>query len=57
MENSERIEELLFSLNRETGTTLVVVTHNPELAEKTGRIIRLKGGKLLSDERVLSKSR
>lgn len=53
MENSERIEDLLFSLNREAGTTLVVVTHNPELAEKTGRIIRLKGGRLVSDERVL----
>jgi putative ABC transport system ATP-binding protein len=52
MENSERIEDLLFSLNREAGTTLVVVTHNPELAEKTGRIIRLKGGRLVSDERT-----
>jgi putative ABC transport system ATP-binding protein len=48
-ENSERIEELLFSLNREAGTTLVVVTHNMELANKTGRIILLKGGKLISD--------
>jgi putative ABC transport system ATP-binding protein len=48
-ENSERIEELLFSLNREAGTTLVVVTHNMELANKTGRIIQLKGGKLVSD--------
>ena len=48
-ENSERIEELLFDLNREAGTTLVVVTHNMELANKTGRIIQLKGGKLISD--------
>lgn len=48
-ENSERIEELLFALNREAGTTLVVVTHNMELANKTGRIIQLKGGKLISD--------
>ena len=48
-ENSERIEELLFALNREAGTTLVVVTHNLELANKTGRIILLKGGKLISD--------
>jgi putative ABC transport system ATP-binding protein len=49
-ENSERIEDLLFSLNREAGTTLVVVTHNLELAEKTERIISLKGGKLVSDQ-------
>jgi putative ABC transport system ATP-binding protein len=51
-ENSEKIEGLLFDLNREAGTTLVVVTHNPDLAEKTGRIIRLKGGRLISDEIV-----
>jgi putative ABC transport system ATP-binding protein len=49
-ENSELIERLLFDLNREAGTTLVVVTHNPELAAKTGRIISLKGGKVISDE-------
>jgi putative ABC transport system ATP-binding protein len=48
-ENSELIERLLFELNREAGTTLVVVTHNPELAVKTGRIIALKGGKVISD--------
>jgi putative ABC transport system ATP-binding protein len=48
-ENSELIERLLFDLNREAGTTLVVVTHNPELADKTGRIIALKGGKVISD--------
>lgn len=48
-ENSELIERLLFDLNREAGTTLVVVTHNPELAAKTGRIISLKGGRVISD--------
>jgi putative ABC transport system ATP-binding protein len=48
-ENSQLIEELLFDLNREAGTTLVIVTHNPELAEKTGRIISLKGGKIVSN--------
>ena len=48
-ENSELIEKLLFDLNREAGTTLIVVTHNPELAAKTGRIIALKGGKVISD--------
>ncbi|MGL6269436.1 MAG: ABC transporter ATP-binding protein [Chitinophagaceae bacterium] len=49
-ENSEKIESLLFDLNREAGTTLVVVTHNLDLAAKTGRIIKMKGGKLISDE-------
>ncbi len=43
------VEDLLFELNREKGTTLVVVTHDLELAEKTQRIIRLKGGNLIED--------
>ena len=41
---------LLFALNREARTTLVLVTHNLELAQKTQRIIRLKGGSVIADE-------
>ncbi|HUH19158.1 MAG TPA: ABC transporter ATP-binding protein [Albibacterium sp.] len=48
-ETGERVERLLFDLNREAGTTLVLVTHDLELAAKTQRVIRLKGGKLLSN--------
>ncbi|UOR05642.1 ABC transporter ATP-binding protein [Hymenobacter aerilatus] len=48
-ETSATVEELLFELNREAGTTLVLVTHDPELANKTQRVIRLKGGQLVSD--------
>jgi putative ABC transport system ATP-binding protein len=48
-ETSEKIENLLFDLNKEAGTTLVLVTHNAELASRTGRIIRLKGGRMASD--------
>jgi putative ABC transport system ATP-binding protein len=48
-ETSEKIENLIFDLNKEAGTTLVVVTHNSDLASRTGRIIRLKGGRLISD--------
>ncbi len=44
--------ELIFSLNREKGTTLVLVTHDLELARMTQRILRLKGGQLMSDERT-----
>src|SRR5215831_7468419 len=51
-ETSERIVNLLFDLNKEAGTTLVIVTHNPELAARTQRIIRLKGGSIVSDEQV-----
>lgn len=46
-ETGKKVEELLFSLNKELGTTLVLVTHNLELAGKTGRTLRLKGGKVI----------
>ena len=36
--------ENLFALNAEAGTALVLVTHDPELAARAQRIIRLKGG-------------
>ena len=48
-ETGQKIEKLLFELNREAGTTLVLVTHDNELAEKTDRVISLKGGKIVSD--------
>lgn len=49
-ETSEKVVRLLFDLNKEAGTTLVVVTHDLELAAKTQRILRIKGGKLIADE-------
>ena len=49
-ETSEKIVDLIFGLNREAGTTLVLVTHNSELAAKTQRIIHLKRGQIFSDE-------
>jgi len=45
----QNIEELMFDLNKEKGTTLVIVTHDLSLAEKTGRILKLKGGKVIQD--------
>jgi len=51
-ETSEKVVKLLFDLNREAGTTLILVTHDLELASKTQRIIRIKGGHLVSDERT-----
>jgi putative ABC transport system ATP-binding protein len=44
--------DLIFGLNRERGTTLVLVTHDLELARRTQRIIRLRGGTVAADERV-----
>ena len=49
-ENSSKVVELLFELNEEFGTALVLVTHNLELAQLTQRIIRLRSGKIVSDE-------
>lgn len=46
-ETSQKVEDLLFKLNEESGTTLVIVTHDLTLAAKTNRIIRLKGGKIV----------
>jgi putative ABC transport system ATP-binding protein len=50
-ETSEKVIDLLFDLNREAGTTLIIVTHNLELASQTGRTIRLRGGILVADEK------
>ncbi|MBE7170704.1 MAG: ABC transporter ATP-binding protein [Williamsia sp.] len=49
-ETSEKIVQLLFDLNREAGTTLILVTHDGELAAKTGRIVRIRGGSIVADE-------
>ena len=49
-DTGSHVEELLFELNREAGTTLVIVTHDAELAGKTQRIIRLKGGRIITDQ-------
>lgn len=56
-ETGDKVEKLLFDLNREAGTTLVLVTHDLELAEKTDRIIRIKGGTIVSDEVVSTNSK
>ncbi|PZX61477.1 ABC transporter ATP-binding protein [Hydrotalea sandarakina] len=53
-ETSEIIVHLIFDLNRAAGTTLVLVTHDVELAAKTQRIIRLKGGKIEQDSMAVS---
>jgi lipoprotein-releasing system ATP-binding protein len=44
--NSERLNDLLFSLARDLETALVVVTHNPVLAERADRILLLQDGRL-----------
>ena len=43
----QQIIELLFAMNREQGATLVLVTHDPALAQRCGRSLRLDSGRLL----------
>jgi putative ABC transport system ATP-binding protein len=43
----QKVEDLLFELNKDAGTTLILVTHDLELAAKTEHILKLKGGKMV----------
>jgi putative ABC transport system ATP-binding protein len=47
-ETGHEIAELLFELNRERGTTLVIVTHDAEIAKRAQRIVRLDAGRVVS---------
>jgi putative ABC transport system ATP-binding protein len=49
-ENASHVTDLLFGMNREQNTTLVLVTHNLELAQRTQRILRMRGGKLVEEK-------
>ncbi|MEC5157649.1 ABC transporter ATP-binding protein [Chryseobacterium sp. MP_3.2] len=51
-ETGEKVIQLLFDLNKETGTTLVMITHDLDLANRTQQILRLKGGKIISNEKT-----
>jgi len=46
-ENSQQIINLLLAIKNQTGMTLVVVTHNDEIAQKADRIVKLKDGKIV----------
>ena len=48
--SGDEVMEILLSLNRERGTTLVVVTHDPEVAEQTRRIIHIRDGVVEGEE-------
>lgn len=44
-DNAAGIVDLIFDLNRTAGTTLVLVTHDMDLAGRTGRVLKMRGGK------------
>ena len=45
-ENADSVLELILSLNKELGTTVVLVTHDPEIAKKCQRTIKMESGKI-----------
>ena len=49
-DTGDRVVQLLFELTQEAGTTLVIVSHDMELAKKCDRLLQLRGGKIVSNE-------
>jgi len=48
---SDQLMEMLRALNRERGMTIVIVTHDPGIAERTDRVVRLSDGRVVADDR------
>ena len=47
---SDAIHQLFFQINREHGTTIIVVTHNPAFAERMPRVVRMRDGRVEFDD-------
>ena len=54
--NGQAIMDMLFGLRDRHGSTLVLVTHAPDLAERCDRVITLKDGRVASDTRVVAEA-
>lgn len=52
-ETGEKVIQLLFELNKDAGTTLVIISHDLELANRTQQILRLKGGQIITNEATI----
>ena len=50
----ESVMQLMFELNREVGTTLILVTHDPRIAERCDRQIRLEAGRMVTVDQAAS---
>ena len=48
---SRVVEDMLFRLNQERGITLVIVTHDPDLARRCGRQVRIADGQVVGDQK------
>ena len=49
-ETGEKVIQLLFQLNKDAGTTLVIISHDLDLANRTQQILRLKGGQIIANQ-------
>ncbi|WP_191859560.1 ABC transporter ATP-binding protein [Hanstruepera ponticola] len=49
-ETGEKVIQLLFELNKEAGTTLVIISHDLDLANRTQQILKLKGGQIVTNQ-------
>lgn len=49
-ETGEKVIQLLFELNKDAGTTLVIISHDLDLANRTQQILRLKGGQIIQNQ-------
>jgi putative ABC transport system ATP-binding protein len=49
-ETGEKVIQLLFELNKDAGTTLVIISHDLDLANRTQQILRLKGGQIVTNQ-------
>ncbi|KQC33615.1 ABC transporter [Nonlabens sp. YIK11] len=51
-ETGEKVIKLLLDINKDAGTTLVIISHDLDLAARTQQILRLKGGQVLTNEPI-----
>jgi len=56
LKTGEAIIELLFELHRRRGTTLVLITHDPAIASRCERIVRLADGRIVEDSRLSARA-
>ena len=56
MPSSEEVIDLLFSINRQNNTTLLIVTHDADVAAKFDRILHIQDGMIIKDERQQTES-